>query len=426
MKFFCLKSQLLLAFLFPVVLFLFPSVSAREHRFTVVLDAGHGGHDPGAVGSFAKEKDINLAVVLDLGDMIEHNYPDVNVVYTRKTDKYLTLQERADVVNDHHADLFICVHTNSSPSPSATGSETFTLGLAKTKSNLDVAMRENSVILLEDNYKSKYSGFDPASVDSYIMFEFMQDKYIDHSIEFSSDVQKELSMNNRRTDRGVRQAGFWVLHRSACPSVLIELGFITNSSEEHYMCTQKGQEELAHAIFNAFGDYKKEYERRMSVASSNSVGVAKPVKSVPDTAKSGSRDRQKDSGKVVMKENVVEQSFARKKKNSLKESLSSQQKGAKSEHVKPYERSANGVIFKVQLFASDKKLSPNSSFYRGVNEVDNYFENGMYKYTIGNDSDYSRIDELRKKVSAKFPQAFIIGFRDNKKLSATEINKYKK
>jgi len=162
------------------------SIFAQDARFTVVLDAGHGGHDPGAIGSFAHEKDINLAITLDLGAIIEQRFKDVKVIYSRKTDKYLTLQERADVVNDHHADLFICVHTNSSPSASAYGSESYTLGLAKTKANLDVAMRENSVITLEDNYKSKYQGFDPNSVDSYIMFEFMQDKYIDRSVDFAS------------------------------------------------------------------------------------------------------------------------------------------------------------------------------------------------------------------------------------------------
>ena len=167
---------------------------AQDNRFTVVLDAGHGGHDPGAMGSITREKDINLAVELQLGEIIEKNFKDVKVVYTRKTDKYLTLQERADVVNDHHADLFICVHTNSSPGPAAYGTESYTLGLAKTKANLDVAMRENSVITLEENYKTKYQGFDPNSVDSYIMFEFMQDKYIDKSVDFASTIQKQSSM----------------------------------------------------------------------------------------------------------------------------------------------------------------------------------------------------------------------------------------
>ena len=243
-------------------LFVLTPLIAQDAKFTVVLDAGHGGHDPGAMGAFSREKDINLAIELYLGGLIEQNFKDVKVVYTRKTDKYLTLQERADVVNDHHADLFICVHTNSSTSPAAFGTETFTLGLAKSKANLDVAMRENSVILLEEDYRSKYKGFDPKSVDSYIMFEFMQDKYIDKSVEFSSAVQKQFVSYGGRTDHGVRQAGFWVLHRSACPSVLVEVGFISNAAEERFLMGEQGQKQMATAIYNAFVDYKRGHDKK--------------------------------------------------------------------------------------------------------------------------------------------------------------------
>ena len=200
-------------------IFIFNSL-AQNSKFTLVIDAGHGGHDPGAIGKITREKDINLSVALSLGEMVASNYNDVRVIYTRNNDRYLTLQERADVVNNNHADLFISIHTNSAKATSAYGTESFTLGLAKSKGNLDVAMRENSVILLEDDYKSKYKGFDPTSVESYIMFEFMQDKYLDRSVALASDIQSFFKVHAGRSDRGVRQAGFWVLYRSACPSVL--------------------------------------------------------------------------------------------------------------------------------------------------------------------------------------------------------------
>lgn len=235
---------------------------AQDARFVIVIDAGHGGHDPGAVGDISREKDINLSISLELGNIIEQNFKDVKVVFTRKTDEYLTLQERADIVNNNHADLFICIHTNSTKGTSAFGAESFTLGLAKSKANLDVAMRENSVILLEDNYKTKYRGFDPASVDSYIMFEFMQDKYIDKSVEIASSIQKQFADYCHRSDRGVRQAGFWVLHRSACPSVLVEVGFISNPSEERYLNSSQGKHDMATAIFNAVVLYKRDHDRR--------------------------------------------------------------------------------------------------------------------------------------------------------------------
>jgi N-acetylmuramoyl-L-alanine amidase len=259
-------------------------IYAQDARFVVVIDAGHGGHDPGAIGDISKEKDINLAISLELGTIIEQNFKDVKVVFTRKIDEYLTLQERADIVNNNHADLFICIHTNSAKSTAAFGTESFTLGLAKSKANLDVAMRENSVILLEDNYKTKYKGFDPTSVDSYIMFEFMQDKYIDKSVEIASSIQNQFSVYCHRSDRGVRQAGFWVLHRSACPSVLVEVGFVSNPSEERYLNSPKGRREMATAIYNAVVLYKRDHDKRSGKRISvNSPKVELPTKINPTT-----------------------------------------------------------------------------------------------------------------------------------------------
>lgn len=256
-KFYCVSFFLI---------FLFANAYAAEApSFVVVIDAGHGGHDPGALGSISQEKNINLSIALEFGRMIEKNDPSVKVIYTRKTDKYLTLQERADVANNAHADLFVCVHTNANNNPEATGAETYTLGLTKSKSNLDVAMRENSVILLEDDYKVKYEGFNPKSVDSYIMFECIQDKYIDKSVQIASDIQKSFVAVGRK-DRGVRQAGFWVLHKTAMPSILVEVGYITNPEEERFLNSSSGQQKIADAIYSSFERFRKEYARKSGKA----------------------------------------------------------------------------------------------------------------------------------------------------------------
>jgi N-acetylmuramoyl-L-alanine amidase len=376
--------------------FLFP-LQAQEARFTVVLDAGHGGHDPGAMSANSREKDINLAIVLDLGAIIEQKFKDVKVVYTRKTDRYLTLQERADIVNEHHADLFICIHTNASPSSAAYGAETFTLGLAKTKANLDVAMRENSVILLEENYRTKYKGFDPKSVDSYIMFEFMQDKYIDKSVEFSSIIQKQFVSYCKRADRGVRQAGFWVLHRSACPSVLVEVGFISNPPEERYLTSDQGQQEIATAVFNAFVDYKRTHDKKSGHQMSRVAKIEQSPKEEEHNHKSSEAvTQQKPLADSVTKRNKIETPI-----------------------LTPA-RSSKTPVFKVQLFVSTKRLRPKSSELKGLTNADYYVEEGLNKYTLGADSDYTKIEKIRKEIKHKFPKSFIIAFIGDKKISARE------
>ena len=211
--------------------FLLLCITVNVNAFVVVIDAGHGGHDSGALGKLCMEKDLNLSVAKQVGKLISENFDDVDVLYTRTTDVFITLQGRADFANKHNADLFISIHTNSANDKTAKGAETFTLGVDKMQSNLDVAMRENSVILLEDDYQTRYQGFDPNSVESYIMFEFMQDRHLDNSIQFASLIQDQFTQKLQRFDRGVKQAGFLVLHRSACPSVLVEMGFISNAEE---------------------------------------------------------------------------------------------------------------------------------------------------------------------------------------------------
>ena len=240
---------------------IFFALSLSAKQFTVVLDPGHGGKDPGAVGKKGQEKNINLNVALTLGKLINKNHPNVKVVYTRQTDQYVTLQERPNIANNADGDLFISIHTNASESSKAYGAETFTLGLAKTQANFEVAKRENSVLLLEDGNQETYQGFDPTSPESYIMFEFMQSKYIDQSVEIAYYIQKEFT-EVKRLDRGVRQAIFWVLHQVKMPSILVELGFITNPSEEKFLTSEEGQEKMATCIYSAFEKYKHEYDKR--------------------------------------------------------------------------------------------------------------------------------------------------------------------
>lgn len=421
------------SFFLIICLFLSLAVKAQDTKFTVVLDAGHGGHDPGAKTANNREKDINLAVTLNLGSIIEQNFKDVKVVYTRKNDVYLTLQERANVVNDHHADLFICIHTNSSPGSSAYGAESYTLGLAKTKANLDVAMRENSVITLEENYKTKYHGFDPNSVDSYIMFEFMQDKYIDRSVDFASIIQKQFHKYCGRLDRGVRQAGFWVLHRSACPSVLVELGFISNPAEERYLTSTEGQKELATGIFNAFVDYKRAHDKKSGRQTIN-VNKIEKKETVNDTKElivsktdslkqsnsgiSGSikTDLEKPKAESTIKSNIKPVSDTLVNAGSTKPVQSGSNKDKKVFSSKP--------VFKVQLFASNKVIKHDAPDFKDLADVEYYTENGLYKYTVGSETEYSKIESYRKKIHKKFPKAFIIGFIDNKKMTTKELSKY--
>jgi N-acetylmuramoyl-L-alanine amidase len=363
-------------------LFVTSAMTAQDARFVIVIDAGHGGHDPGAMGDISKEKDINLSIALELGTIIEHNFKDVRVVFTRKTDEYLTLQERADIVNNNHADLFICVHTNSTKGTSAYGAESFTLGLAKSKANLDVAMRENSVILLEDNYKTKYKGFDPASVDSYIMFEFMQDKYIDKSVEIASTIQKQFADYCHRSDRGVRQAGFWVLHRSACPSVLVEVGFISNPSEERYLNSAQGRHDMATAIYNAVVLYKRDHDKRSGKrVSANSPKVEVAPKPVAETPKpvtpsaKGSEQNTPDQNSTSNQTKATEDQQSESATPAANQSATTtvvpkNQNGTKIDEVsKPQSIKANAVASNVKPESKTSKPAAEKSTTNSLSNV---------------------------------------------------------
>ncbi len=365
-------------------LLLLPSgfaVNSKNKPFVLVIDPGHGGRDTGAPGSVSKEKNINLAVAMLVGESISQKHPDVEVVYTRKNDVFLDLNKRSELANKVKANLFISIHTNANKSKSPYGAETYVLGVARSEENLEVARRENSVIMLEENYEEKYQGFDPNSPESSIIFEFMQNKYLEQSISLASRIQSELVRNCKRSDRGVRQAGFWVLRETGMPSVLVELGFISNREEEKYLNSKSGQLQLASSIVNAFTLYKKEYDQRM--------GNTTPIRPVTN-------------------EIPVEE---------LQTTTVEKEKAETPQETAPEKSTATttGTVYKVQILAADRKLSTKSSLLKGY-KADYYVEKGFYKYTYGETSDWQEISRIRRSLLKDFKDAFIITFKDGKKV----------
>ena len=355
------------------------NIAAKE--FVVVIDAGHGGHDPGAIGKISKEKNINLKVALKLGGLIKMNCNDVKVIYTRTRDVFIPLDRRAEIANDAKADLFISIHTNAlAKNRTAQGPSTWTLGLAKSDDNLEVAKRENGVILYENDYETRYAGFNPNSAESYIIFEFMQDKYMSQSVHLAQLVQKQFKNFCKRQDRGVHQAGFLVLKASAMPSILVELGFISTPAEERYLNTESGSSTLAEGIYKAFLTYKKEQELRQKGSNGNAVKPATNTKPA---------DNEKPA--------------ANKKPASEKPAN---------------EKPSAEVIFKVQIATSSTKLSMKDKRFNGVPNVEMYQEKGFYKYTAGASTNYYDVLQRKRQLEKRFKGAFIIAFQNGQKIDA--------
>ena len=356
--------------------------------FVVVIDAGHGGHDPGAIGKISKEKNINLNVALKVGNLIKNNCDDVKVIYTRSKDVFIPLGRRAEIANNAKADLFISIHTNAlANNRTAKGASTWTLGLAKSDANLEVAKRENSVILYESDYQTRYAGFNPNSAESYIIFEFMQDKYMEQSVHLASLMQKQFRHTCKRLDRGVHQAGFLVLKASAMPSILIELGFISTPEEERYLNSETGATTMAKGIYHAFLNYKREHEIRLT-------GVSKTV--IPTEQKGQEIEKENDRPVTVQK--VAE--------NATND---------------------NEITFKIQILTSSKPLAKNDKRLKGLKGVDYYKEKDIYKYTYGASGDYNKVLRTKRTITAQFKDAFIIAFRDGEKMNVNEaIAEFKK
>ena len=329
---------------------------------TIVIDPGHGGKDPGALGKNAKEKDIVLAIGLKLGKLINEGFPETNLIFTRDSDVFIPLNERADIANKNHADLFISIHANSISTSTSSGSETYVLGLHRAEENLEIAKKENSVILLEEDYTTKYEGFDPNSPESLIILTLMQNVYLDQSLNFGSYVQDELKNGADRKNRGVKQAGFLVLARTTMPGVLIEVGFVSNPDEEKYLMSEEGQNTIANSIYTSFKKYKEAIENMSTFSIEHSI---------EDTTKITEEGTQ-----VVNNDN-------------------------------------HGIRFKVQVNASKTEIPIKSDFFQGLKDVEVFIVGDIYKYAVGNANSYAEILEYSKQVKSVFPDAFIIALKQN-------------
>ncbi len=409
------------------------STAAKTNKFTLVIDAGHGGNDAGAIGSLTKEKIINLNVALAFGKLVERNCSDVKVIYTRKTDVFIPLHTRADIANRNKADLFISIHTNALPKGRISrGLETYTLGMHRAADNLEVAKRENEVILYEKDYKQRYQGFDPNSSESYIMFEFIQDHNMAQSVEMAKYVQRRTCASAGRIDKGVKQAGFLVLRETSMPSCLIELGFISTPDEERFLNTTSGVNQLAQGIYQAFLDYKRKnyggvtvplkVEPKTEVEIPTVVPKAEPkaeVKPEPKPeVKAEPKPEVKTEPKPEVKPEVKTEPKPEAKPDSASSSASPTSPTSLSSPTTPAIAAAPAVpVFKVQILASSTKLKSNDPRLKGQKDAACYEEGGLYKYTVGSSANYNEIAQLRKTLAADFPQCFIIAFKDGAKVN---------
>jgi len=359
------KKQFLLLFLGVFLLsFSTRPVYAQNREFTVVIDPGHGGKDAGAVGSSSKEKDIVLSVGLKLGKLIENNHPDVKVLFTRNGDYFVALDKRAEIANKAHADLFISIHCNALDRRRASpqGVETFVLGLHRSKDNLDVAKAENAVIMYEDDYSVKYEGFNPNEPESYIIFEFMANEFLSQSVYLATLVQNQLVTNAKRVNRSVRQAGFLVLREVAMPSILIELGYISNRQDEKFLKSASGQTLLASSIYQGFKEYKREYDKKSYVF----------------------------TGTETQRLNA-----------------DSPQTTPATEEKKEY---------RIQFLSSPRRYEDGASVFKGLSPVDYYIDGTTYKYTYGSTTDPNEIKQTLREVRTKFKDAFVVEFINGRRV----------
>ncbi len=397
-----------------VVLWMLTMTSfAANRNFTLVIDAGHGGHDAGARGAISMEKNINLSVALQFGRYVEKYMPEVRVIYTRKTDKFVSLIERANIANRANADLFISVHTNALPAGKiARGFETYTLGMHRAKDNLDVAMRENSVISMEKDYKQTYQGFDPKSSESYIIFEFIQGKNMERSVELARMIQRKVCDNANRPDKGVHQAGFLVLRETSMPSCLIELGFITTPDEERILNNSDRVNDIAKSIYDGFAQYRNKYDKRVTVPyrplQSGDVEELKEQESQHQVEPQRKNEAQKKV-EVLKKTEALKRTEPQKKAEVQKRVVA---------RKKPEPKEA--PVFKLQIFVSDRILRKGDAHFKGETDYESFREGNLVKYTMGASSNYNEIYRLRKSLQEKFPEAFIIAFKNGQKYDVNQ------
>ena len=416
-------AKKLLLFIF-LIISLVSSAADANRKFTLCIDPGHGGKDTGAPGSKSVEKNINLSVALAFGRYVERNCPDVTVVYTRKTDVFIPLYERAEIANRKKADLFISVHTNAvKGNHSMRGFETYTLGDGRShakKENLEVAKRENSVILLEKDYQQHYVGFDPNSPESNIMFEFIQDKNLTRSIEFAKMLQTHVCRAANRPNKGVHQQNLAVLRLTSMPACLIELGYISTPEEERMLNDKAQVDNMARGIYNAFVQYKNKYDTRMTVPYKT---ISDPISETPEPVQTTGTDNtdMQASADNPNKDNA--DNTANPERNPKpSRTNNAEKKPAKTQTV----ARPTGIIdktqpvFKVQIIAAQRQLKAGDHNFRGLEGCEFYQENGMVKYTYGASNNYNEIYRLRKDILDKFPGAFIIAFKNGDKMDVNQ------
>ncbi len=368
--------------IFLITIFLFQDSAAsdepKDKVSIVVLDAGHGGKVPGAVGKKSLEKDIVLAITLKVGKYIEDNIPDVKVIYTRTRDVNVPLHERADIANRNQADLFISIHANWASSSRAVGTETFVMGPSADERNRKVAMKENSVITFEEDYTTNYEGFDPNSAESYIIFGLMQRTYLLQSAEFAQMVQDQFRERARRKDRGVKQDVFLVLWRTTMPSVLVEAGFLTNATEEKYLMSKQGQDYLASAIYRAFRDYKASIENMSHFSTSAPAEI-----------------RDEDIRPVSLLVSATEN----------------------------YPETDHNIYYMVQVLTTSQVRPLDHTSFSNYGHVSEFRMNNLYKYAVGKYLSYSQVSSVLPRVKEDFPGAFVIAVKERKIIPMNEARK---
>lgn len=425
-----------------VALFLVSGVTFSQKREpgkvkTLVIDPGHGGDKPGALGKHSKEKELTLAIAKKFGKLVQDNYPDVKVIYTRTTDVDVALSERANIANREKADLFISIHCNSHPTSTPTGMETYVMGLSRSRANMEVAKKENADILLEDGYKSNkdYQGFDPNSPESYVMFAMYQNAYIDKSLNFAQFCQEQYKQKIKTVNRGVKQAEFFVIYKTAMPSVLTEVGFISNPTEEAYMMSDEGQATIAICLLNAFANYKAHEEATAKPAKMQidlpGYGKNKETKKVDTPADSTSHADQRQDDALAS--TILESQGEDAPKAHIdaptaprKENLSGTVQIEREEDelvvtVQKDQEVVEGVTYRVQFLTSEKEIPSGAKDFKGVTDYQVYKQDGLYRYTMGNEPTIARAKNIQNELKKKgFSDAFVIAFYNGKRISLQE------
>ena len=370
---------------------LFSYAQKGEKIQTIVIDAGHGGKDTGALGAVTTEKELNLSVALKFGNYIKENLPDVNVIYTRSTDKFVELSERADIANRNNADVFVSIHCNSTEGATTVqGAETFVMGESKNEKNLEVAKKENAAILLEDNTEA-YDNFDPNSTEAYIIFSLTQSLYQSQSLKLADKVQKQFSGRAKRHDRGVQQAGFLVLWKTSMPSILVELGFINNAAEEQFLNSERGQNLMALALYRAFEEYKREFEAENHA-----------------TAQTSAKEK---------KESKKEKKEAKEKPKTEKPAVASSTSSNTPSGI------AGDTYYAVQFSTLSRKAPADDPAFNGVKEVAMYDYNGLYCYVSGHFTNKADAVKRQNEVQALgFKDAFVIAFLNGQRVSVKQVD----